>query len=146
MTIHRGKAIAWALLLAMLPGAFAATGAQAADGRLGVELNKLETLSSACRAYLVLSNKTGMAFSDLKLDLVIFDNDGIVARRVAVQGAPVTAGKTTLKVFDIDGVNCDGIGRFLLNGVMTCAAASGGADDCVSLIDTSSRAQVPLIK
>jgi hypothetical protein len=146
MTIRRGKTIAWALLLAMLPGGIAATDARAADGRLGVELNKLEPLSSACRAYLVLSNKTGMAFTDLKLDLVIFDNEGIVARRIAVQGAPVTVGKTTLKVFDIDGVNCDGIGRFLLNGVMTCAAAAGATDDCVSLIDTSSRAKAPLIK
>lgn len=146
MINHHAKTVAWALVLAMLPGVFGAASAHAADGRLGVELNKLETLSSACRAYLVLSNKTGMAFSDLKLDLVIFDNDGIVARRVAVQGAPVTAGKTTLKVFDIDGVKCDGIGRFLLNGVMTCAAASGGTDDCVSLIDTSSRTKAPLVK
>lgn len=118
----------------------------AADGRIGVELNKLEPLASACRAYLVLTNKAGTAFRDLKLDLVIFDTDGIVARRVAVQGGPIPDGKTSLKVFDIDGVQCAKISRFLLNGVVTCEAEDGKRDGCVGLIDTSSRASVPLIK
>ncbi|UTW50600.1 Tat pathway signal sequence domain protein [bacterium SCSIO 12827] len=120
--------------------------ARAADGRIGVELNKLEPLASACRAYLVLTNKAGMAFRDLKLDLVIFDTDGIVARRVAVQGGPIPDGKTSLKVFDIDGVQCPKISRFLLNGVMTCDTQDGKPGDCVGLIDTTSRAAASLIK
>ncbi|PIW26506.1 MAG: Tat pathway signal sequence domain protein [Rhodospirillales bacterium CG15_BIG_FIL_POST_REV_8_21_14_020_66_15] len=133
-----------ALVLGIL---LAASGhARAADGRIGVELNKLEPLANACRAYLVLTNKAGAAFSDLKLDLVIFDKDGIVARRIAVQGGPVPDGKTTLKVFDVEGVQCANVGRFLLNGVMTCEARDGKRGDCVSLIDTSSRAAAPLIK
>jgi len=123
-----------------------ASPARAADGRIGVELNKLEPLASACRAYLVLTNKAGTAFRDLKLDLVIFDTDGIVARRVAVQGGPIPDGKTSLKVFDIDGVQCAKISRFLLNGVMTCAAQDGKTGDCAGLIDTTSRAAAPLIK
>lgn len=120
--------------------------ARAADGRIGMELNKLEPLADACRAYLVLTNGAGAAFSDLKLDLVIFDAEGIVARRVAVQGGPLPDGKTSLKVFDIDGVPCAKIGRFLLNGVMTCAARDGKREGCAGLIDTSSRASVKLIK
>ena len=134
-----------AAVILVLGAMIAVTGpARAADGRIGVELNKLEPL--ACRAYLVLTNKAGMAFRDLKLDLVIFDTDGIVARRVAVQGGPIPDGKTSLKVFDIDGVQCAKISRFLLNGVMTCAAQDGKLGDCVGLIDTTSRAAAPLIK
>ncbi|HBC06492.1 MAG TPA: Tat pathway signal sequence domain protein [Rhodospirillaceae bacterium] len=136
-----------AAVILVLGAMIAVTGpARAADGRIGVELNKLEPLASACRAYLVLTNKAGMAFRDLKLDLVIFDTDGIVVRRVAVQGGPIPDGKTSLKVFDIDGVQCAKIGRFLLNGVMTCEAEDDKRDGCVGLIDTSSRAPVALIK
>ena len=136
-----------AALVIALCAATAVTGpARAADGRIGGELNKLEPLASACRAYLVLTNKAGMAFRDLKLDLVIFDTDGIVARRVAGQGGPIPDGKTSLKVFDIDGVKCPKISRFLLNGVMTCDTQGGQHDGCVGLIDTSSRAPAPLIK
>lgn len=144
MTDFRPKTALAALAL----GAVLCTAgpAGAADGRIGVELNKLEPLASACRAYLLLTNKAGTAFRNLKLDLVIFDTDGIVARRVAVQGGPIPDGKTSLKVFDIDGVQCAKISRFLLNGVMTCDAEDGKRDGCVGLIDTSSRAPVPLIK
>ncbi|MEQ9172259.1 MAG: Tat pathway signal sequence domain protein [Rhodospirillales bacterium] len=136
-----------AALVIALCAVTAVTGSvRAADGRIGVELNKLEPLASACRAYLVLTNKAGMAFRDLKLDLVIFDTDGIVARRVAVQGGPIPNGKTSLKVFDIDGVQCAKVSRFLLNGVMTCDAEGGKPGDCAGLIDTTSRAAAPLIK
>jgi len=36
---------------------------------------------SACRAYLVLENGTESAFKTLKLDLVMFDTDGVGADR-----------------------------------------------------------------
>lgn len=120
--------------------------ARAAEGDITLELNKLEGLDAACRAYILLTNKTKAAFSSLKLDLVMFDKDGIVARRVAVEAAPIVAGKTSLKVFDIQGLKCDGIGRVLLNGVMSCSGDGGPRADCIGLIAASSRAGVPLIK
>lgn len=135
-----------AIILALGAMIAVAGSARAAEGRIGVELNKLEPLASACRAYLVLTNKAGTGFRDLKLDLVIFDTDGIVARRVAVQGGPIPDGKTSLKVFDIDGLQCAKISRFLLNGVMTCAAQDGPRKDCGGMIDTSSRSTVQMIK
>ena len=121
-------------------------GQAASNGGIGVELNKLETAGDACRAYLVLTNRSGKAFTSLKLDLVMFDGDGIVQRRVAVETAPVAVGKTSLKVFDIPGTACSAIGRVLLNGVMSCADANGARDDCLSLVTVASRAQQPLIK
>lgn len=115
-------------------------------GSIGVELNKLEPVGDACRAYLVLANGTATAFTSLKLDLVMFDTDGIVQRRVAVEAAPVAAGKTSLKVFDISGMPCTGIGRVLLNGVLSCSGAKAKMDDCLSLVSVSSRAAQPFIK
>lgn len=113
---------------------------------LSVELNKLEPAENACRAYLVLSNKTEEFFEGLKLDLVMFDADGIVANRLAVEGAPLRPGKTSLKVFDIGGSRCDGIGSILLNEVITCQTVSGQLQDCWSLLQVSARGGVTFLK
>lgn len=120
--------------------------AQAAAESVQIELNKLEPNDNACRAYLVLENGTSSAFEALKLDLVMFDSDGIVARRLAVETAPLPAGKTSLKVFDMKGLACEQVSRLLLNTVMACADASGARENCLSLISTSARAKVPFIK
>jgi len=118
----------------------------AAEGHVRVELNKLEAHGDSCRAYLVLENGTGAAFIALKLDLVMFDPDGIVARRLAVDVAPLPAGKTSLKVFDIAATPCARVGRVLLNDVLSCEGAGGSALDCLPLIETTSRGDVAFIK
>jgi len=124
----------------------AGTASAAGKGGIGVELNKLEAAGDACRAYLLLSNGTAAAFTALKLDLVTFDTDGIVQRRVAVEAAPIGAGKTSLKVFDISGIQGQAIGRMLLNGVMSCKGAKAEHADCLALVSVSSRAAQPFIK
>lgn len=113
---------------------------------LQIELNKLEPSGGACRAYLVLENATQSAFEVLKLDLVMFDAEGVVAKRVAVETAPLPAGKTRLKVFDIQGIACEGLGRVLLNDVMTCRDETGERDDCLSRITASARGSLSFIK
>ena len=125
---------------------FAAGAARAEPPAVGVELNKLEATDGACRAYLVLHNPGADAFTSLKLDLVMFDADGIVARRLAVEGAPLPAGKTSLKVFDVVDIGCPKIGRVLLNDVLSCAGASGPVDNCLDRVEPSTRGKVPFIK
>lgn len=115
------------------------------ESAVAIELNKLEPNQGACRAYLVVRNRSGRAFDSLKLDLVMFDGDGVVAKRLAVQAAPLPAGKTSLKVFDITGRACAGIGTILLNDVLNCAPAAG-AGDCLGLVTASARGAVPFIK
>lgn len=124
-----------------------AASSQAVD----VELNKLEQVSNACRAYLVTQNLTDRAFDSFKLDVVMFDNNGIVAKRLAVQLGPMPAGKTSLKVFDIPGLGCKQIGQLLLNNVLECSVDTGKGppkerDDCLSLISVSQRGRVPFIQ
>jgi len=65
----------------------------AAAAGVTVELNKLEAQGEDCRAYLVFENATADAFTSLKLDLVLFDSDGIIARRLAIEGGPLPAGR-----------------------------------------------------
>lgn len=114
--------------------------AEPGEGMVSVELNKLETDGNDCQPYLVFENATEIDFGSLKLDLVMFDADGIIARRVAVEGAPLPPGKMAVKVFDMPGLTCDLIGRVLLNGLTQCADHAGERSDCLALIDTASRA------
>ena len=111
-----------------------------------IELNKLEAQGEACRAYLVLENGSDRTFSELKLDIVVFDSDGVVGRRLAVQAAPLPAGKTSLKVFDIRELACERLGRLLLNDVMTCGDETGARNDCLALIKATARAPLSFIK
>ena len=133
-----------ALIAAFLVVANATASAQA--GGIDVELNKLEPVDGACRAYLVTQNLTDSTFEDVQLDVVMFDNDGIVARRLAVQIGPMARNKTSIKVFDIKNLACDDIGQMLLNDVLQCRSDQGARDDCLSLLSVSQRGNVPFIK
>lgn len=122
-----------------------ACAAQAAEG-LRIELNKLEPTDSACRAYLLFQNNTAGPFESLKLDLVMFDPEGIINKRLAVEGGPLPAGKTSVKLFDIEGVSCDAVSRVLLNGVLACTGPEGDRDNCLDMIQTASRSGAEFFK
>jgi hypothetical protein len=152
VTISAWRQSAWAIL-ALLGAGFASAPVQAdpaadpaPERAVAIELNKLEPNGEACRAYLVLKNGSEVAFRSMKLDLVMFDSDGVVARRLAVQAAPLPAGKTSLKVFDITGHDCGGIGSILLNDVLACEPAAETGGDCLDLVAASARGTVPFIK
>ena len=133
-------------LLGILFSSIIVSATPAAAGSVMIELNKLEANNLACRAFLVIENQTERAFDQLKIDVVMFDTDGIVARRLAVQVAPLSAGKTSLKVFDIKELPCDRIGRMLLNDVVACSDATGVLENCTALVVPSTRATVAFIK
>lgn len=124
----------------------AVPAAQAQDGSIQIELNKLEPQENACRAYIVLQNGTDSTFDSLRLDLVAFDTDGIVAKRLAVEASPLPPAKTSLKLFDMSELACDGIGHLLLNSVLACGDQSGERSDCLDLVDVSAKPGLKLIK
>lgn len=146
LRVALGPALGLALAAAAAAPAAAEPAPAASPGAVAIELNKLEPNGEACRAYLVLKNGSARAFQSLKLDLVMFDSDGVVAKRLAVQAAPLPSGKTSLKVFDITGHGCGAIGSILLNDVLACEPAAEAGGDCLGLIAASARGPVPFIK
>ena len=98
--------------------------AQADPPSVSLELNKLEPHEKSCRAYLVVNNHTDAAFQSVKLDLVMFQSDGVIGRRFALELAPLRPKKRTVKLFDLDGVACERVGSFLLNDVIECQTDS----------------------
>ncbi|MGD9785607.1 MAG: hypothetical protein AB7E80_07885 [Hyphomicrobiaceae bacterium] len=123
----------------------AAPGTTTSAVGIKVELNKLEDQKASCRAYLVVDN-AGAAYETLKLDLVLFQTDGIIGRRFALDLAPLRADKRSVKLFDLDGVKCSDVGSFLVNDVLGCKVAGAEASDCLERIGVTSRTKVDLVK
>jgi hypothetical protein len=121
-----------------------ACGGARAEGTINLELNKVEPAGKGCRIYMVFSNETAGAIESFKPDLVFFDQDGVIADRLVVEGGPLPAGKTRVKLFDIGQLGCGSIQRVLLNDIRACAGQAPAA--CLAITSTSSRSGVEFIK
>jgi hypothetical protein len=135
-----GLALAAAALLATAPALAQPTP------KVGVELNKLEDHEKGCRAYFVFDNASAASFESFKLDLVMFSSEGVIARRLAVEAAPLRAEKKTVKLFDIAGMSCASIGQVLLNDVLACRDQAGEQQDCIARVAVGSRVSAALVK
>ncbi len=78
--------------------------------------------------------------------MVMLDADGIVADRLAIDASPLLPGNTSLIVFEVPAMACDGIGRVLINAVIACEGGPDGPGGFLSLIEPSSRTDVALLK
>lgn len=150
-TMRALRTVAAAVALAALTGPVAAQsdGGDAAtdtDAGMRVQLNKMTPVEDACRIYLVFENRTGSAFDAYTLDLVMFDKDGGILQRLAVEAGRLPADKTLVKPFDMTGTQCERIGKLLLNEVMTCERAGDAKTDCTALTTPRSRLDTPFIK
>lgn len=129
---------------ALVPAASAAQSASSSG--LTVELNKLEPYDKGCRAYVVINNTSDSGYQSVKLDLVLFQPDGVIARRFAVDLAPLKAAKKSVKLFDIENLACDKISSVLVNDVMECKSEQGPVADCLAKMTLSSVSGAPLTK
>jgi hypothetical protein len=100
-----------------------------------VELNKLDDVESQCHMTFVIANKSA-ALQSLKLDLVVFDTENVVYRRIITEMGPVRAGRTIVRTFPIDS-QCDRIGAVLVNDVSACVP--GEREACLDGLSLSSR-------
>ncbi len=76
----------------------------------------------------------------------MFDAEGVVVDRLAVDASPLPPGKTSLVVFQVPSMACEAIGRLLLNAVIACAGGPVGEAACIDLVETDSRLPVPFFK
>lgn len=150
MSLHlftaRLHVAASALLLAALPCLAQASPPTSPPGSFSLELNRLDAIDGGCRVTMVEKNGTSAAFSALKLDLVVFDGEGIVTKRVGVDAGPLKAGRTVVKTFDLKGLACESVGRVLINDVLACDAAGIAQDACLDVVEPRSRASAAFDK
>jgi hypothetical protein len=132
-----------ALTLVVAMGWQAAGHAQE-EGALAIELNKMEDTAQGCLSSFLFDNRTGHELSRFQLDLVFFDPDGIAAKQMLLDIAPLYEDKKTFASFLLDETACDKIGSILVNAVPRCENGSGQEVGCIDLLEVSSRSQVPL--
>ena len=77
---------------------------------------------------------------------MLFQADGVIGRRVALDLSPLKPQKKTVKLFDLEGIACDKIGSFLINDVIDCKSDAGASDNCLQRLTTSSLSNVKLSK
>jgi hypothetical protein len=116
------------------------------DGTLTIELNKMEDTEQGCLSSFLFDNQTGHQLSRFQLDLVFFDAEGIAAKQLLLDMAPLYVDKKTFASFVLDATACDKIGSILVNAVPACENGSGHEIGCVDLLKVSSRSEVPLEK
>jgi hypothetical protein len=109
-----------------------------------VELNRLEQDGDICRVYLVANNPVELEIKAFKLDLVFFDKSDIIRNRLYVELGPLIPRKTAVRLFDMPETDCSVIGSILVNDVVSCSSADGQAMNCLSRLDLSSKADIPL--
>jgi hypothetical protein len=134
-----GRIVALAAMFFFVP----AVGANAAN--LTIELNKLEPQKESCRAYVVVTNNSSTVYQVLKLDLVLFQPDGVIGRRFALDLGPLKAQKRSVKLFDLD-TPCDQVGSLLINDVLECNGETGSIPNCLADLTATSLAKAKLTK
>lgn len=124
----------------------AAAAAPAEPPKITVELNKLEPIDKGCRVYTVVDNTGTATFDAMKLDLILFHTDGVIGRRLMLDLAPLKSAKKSVKMFDLDGTQCDKIGSFLVNDVIDCKSEAGPVEKCLDGITLKSLSNVQMTK
>jgi hypothetical protein len=113
---------------------------------LGIQLNKLEDSAEGCRSVFVFDNHTGHELNRFRVDLILFDPNGVYSKQLLLDMAPLPDDKKTVTSFLLDGQPCNELGSVLVNDVPWCENGSGTAIDCVKMLKVGSLAQVPLQK
>lgn len=132
----------------------APVGARAQDAApIGLELNKLEPVPAAagqaasCRAYLVATNPDGAErVEQLRLDLVLFGTDGVIAKRLALDVGPLAPGRIQVRPFELRDEPCDTVGSMLVNDTLLCRIGGADRTDCMDRLRTTSRVGAKLTK
>jgi hypothetical protein len=144
LTTSRKVTVSAGVLLGVLTGATAAAVGQ--NAALSVELNKLESSDKGCRAYVVINNTTDATYDVMKMDLVMFQPDGVIGKRFVLDLAPLKSQKKTVKLFSLEDTACDKVGSLLVNDIVECKVGGEVQNDCLARITLSTLTTVTISK
>lgn len=108
---------------------------QPGDAGLQIELNRTEARDNACQLVFVTQNGTQTGLDQLVLEVVLFDSAGGVAALTLLDFQELPAGRMRVRSFDMPGLQCDALGRLLVNATADCAPQ--GAPGCGALAVSS---------
>ena len=77
---------------------------------------------------------------------MLFGTDGVIARRIALDVAPVLPGRIQVRPFELRDEPCESIGQMLINDVMICKIGGTDQTDCMDRLRTTSRVSAKFTK
>lgn len=120
--------------------------ALAEPGQLTIELNKFEeTEDNGCRAFFLFRNETELTLAGFEMSLAILDRNGVIDRLLTIDAAPLSAARTTLKLFEIPEIRCDAISEILLHDLPSCQPQNAPEMDCFPLLRLVSRTNAAMV-
>ena len=117
-----------------------------AIANVNIEINKTEQKEKSCRVYLVVKNDSDLSFQNFKMDMVLFNQDDIIIKNMALNIAPLQSEKKIVKAFDLKNIKCETVGSILVNNIMQCDAKEKSKPDCISMIQLSSKNDITISK
>lgn len=143
MPYHR-LALAAALAISSTNSALA----QSADdnpSELLLELNTVQEVNGACRLTFLVQNETGSDIEKAAFETVIFDSSGRVVTLSLFDFRDLPADRPRVRQFGLPDLNCDSIGRVLINGANSCVVDGSESDICATGLNLTSRIDVELL-
>lgn len=118
-----------------------AVGAQEA-GDLQLELNALQPSDAGCRVTFLATNNLGSTLTRSAFEVALFGSDGAIERMVSLDFKGMTAGKTKVLQFELQGLDCTKVTRVLVNDAAACEGESIEPGACLAQLTTSTRTQI----
>lgn len=115
---------------------------EAAPASLALELNALQPADAGCRVTFLATNHLGGQLDRAAVELALFDTAGTIDRIVTLDFKDLSDGKTKVLQFELAGLQCDGVGRLLVNDVSACEGAITPATLCLDALETSTRLDI----
>ena len=112
----------------MLLGGAGPSLAQGEKPDLSIELNTTKPLKDACQLMMVVDNRSSIRFNKFTVELVLFDKTGVIIKQVLAAIGRLRPMMNHFVSFPIEDVNCDDLGRVLLNEVTECEYATSIRD------------------
>lgn len=139
--------VVWLAASCLLPGTAAAQETPAEPEAamvpaLILELNALQESDRGCRFTFVAENALGGELASAAFELVLFDKAGMVSRLTIVDFKDLPAGKTKVRQFDFAGMDCEDVGRVLINDSTDCSGEGIEPEACIRQLQAASRSEV----
>lgn len=109
---------------------------------LDLELNALQPAEAGCRVTFLATNRLGGQLDRAAVELALFDAAGTIDRIVTLDFKDLSDGKTKVLQFELAGLQCDGLGRLLVNDVSACEGAISPATVCLDALKPSTRLDI----
>ena len=115
---------------------------EAPTPRFALELNALQSAEAGCRVSFLATNELGAQLDRAAVELALFDKAGSIDRIVTLDFKDLSAGKTKVLQFQLTGLQCDNLGRVLVNDISACEGTVAPASICLDALETSTRLDI----